>query len=593
MAVRAILAGTPLILATAVAPAASATSSTTPAGPTLSPIPISLYAEEDPFVINISTDYETQQLEKTYGLKFNFDTVPDSDVDAKQQILLASGDYPDAIFAGDISPSEDETYGSEGLFIPLNNLLKQYAPNVWSQIQSQPGLKAQITTPSGKIYALPSYNYCYHCWYSYNYFINVKYLQDYGLSMPTTTAQFAHVMQVFEQHGLVPITGNDIADGGYHPDPVTFLMNAFIPFNGGLDSTTSNFFDINNGKLEFVPSQPGWEAGLEYIHSLYAQGDIPEADFTQEPDAVLSLVQDHKVGVCPAGVAAACLDNYPTPASEFQDWLPIPPLKGPQGVQSVAWTGEGQLGDLDFAITNHASKEQVIRLLKLVNFTYSPQGSFTTGWGPEGKNWSAAKPGQDGIIDQQANWVLTNSFMGVGPTGRQNLGWGWGNWGPVSDGYQWRMLTAPPPGGAFSPNGINVLNDLFERIPMAGHEPAEQLPPNLWVSPSQSETFSTEQANIDNYVTQNTYAFITGTQSLSSGWKSYIGGLKGLGLSNYVSLAQAALNAGGGPVNAHVSAYSEDPATVKYLISLGPVPAMTKKYMAEEGFPASDFAASK
>ena len=70
LAVRAILAGTPLILATAVAPAASATSSTTPAGPTLSPIPISLYAEENPFVINISTDYETQQLEKTYGLKF-------------------------------------------------------------------------------------------------------------------------------------------------------------------------------------------------------------------------------------------------------------------------------------------------------------------------------------------------------------------------------------------------------------------------------------------------------------------------------------------------------------------------------------------
>ncbi len=147
------------------------------------------------------------------------------------------------------------------------------------------------------------------------------------------------------------------------------------------------------------------------------------------------------------------------------------------------------------------------------------------------------------------------------------------------------MLTAPPPGGAFSANGINVLNDLFERIPMAGHEPVQQLPPNLWVSPAQSETFSTEQANIDNYVTQNTYAFITGTQSISSGWKSYISGLKGLGLSNYVSLAQAALNSGGGPVNAHVSAYSEDPATVKYLISLGPVPALTKKYMLEEGFP--------
>jgi hypothetical protein len=146
------------------------------------------------------------------------------------------------------------------------------------------------------------------------------------------------------------------------------------------------------------------------------------------------------------------------------------------------------------------------------------------------------------------------------------------------------MLTAPAPRGAFSANGINILNDFFQRIPVAGHEPAEQLPPNLRVSPSQSETFSTEQANIDNYVTQNTCAFFPGTPSISSGWKSDITGLKGLELSTYVSLTQTAFNAGAGRVNAYVSAYSEDTATVKYLVSLGPVPAMTEKYMEERGF---------
>jgi hypothetical protein len=51
-----------------------------------------------------------------------------------------------------------------------------------------------------------------------------------------------------------------------------------------------------------------------------------------------------------------------------------------------------------------------------------------------------------------------------------------------------------------------------------------------------------------------------------------------------VSLTQTAFNAGAGRVNAYVSAYSEDTATVKYLVSLGPVPAMTEKYMEERGF---------
>lgn len=248
--------------------------------------------------------------------------------------------------------------------MPLNSLLQKYAPNVWHTITSDPSYKQLVTAPDGNIYGLPLYNYCFHCFWDYNYYINVGLLNKYGLSMPRTTAQFANVLAVFKQHGVTaPLTGSatgmisGTSASGYDTDVITFLMNSFIPFDGtvpqGLNGAAGEpYFDINGSNVVFAPAQQGWRSGLEYLHQLYAAGDFSNTVFTQQDTQVENLIAKNEVGVVPNGAIQTIIPNYGLPGSHYQDWAPLAPLTGPSGARYAAFGGVPAGGGAIFAITN-------------------------------------------------------------------------------------------------------------------------------------------------------------------------------------------------------------------------------------------------
>ena len=75
-----------------------------------------------------------------------------------------------------------------------------------------------------------------------------------------------------------------------------------------------------------------------------------------------------------------------------------------------------------------------------------------------------------------------------------------------------------------------------------GHEDKSQIYPTwkVWPDPAKATQVATQQTNIDNYVTQNALAFITGSKNIDTDWDSYVKGFDGLGLKDYLSTLQAA-----------------------------------------------------
>jgi len=173
----------------------------------------------------------TNYLERKFNVTLSFDLAPGSSLSTKESLLLASGSYPPVIWDGTFSHAEIEKYSSEGILVPLNKLIAEYAPNVEKALKTVPGYKQYVTSPNGEIYSLPAYNYCYHCNWPWLMYINIKYLNEFGLQMPRTTSQFEHVLEVFKAHGLVPLSGANTKDA-YDSNPIPYLMNAFVPWNG-------------------------------------------------------------------------------------------------------------------------------------------------------------------------------------------------------------------------------------------------------------------------------------------------------------------------------------------------------------------------
>ena len=109
----------------------------------------------------------------------------------KRQISLASGDYPDLYmlipWVDQFTPTELLKLGNQGVVVPLNELIDQYAPNIKKALDAEPEWKAMATAPDGKIYGMPQWVDCYHCSYQGKLWMNTTWLKKLGLEQPKTT----------------------------------------------------------------------------------------------------------------------------------------------------------------------------------------------------------------------------------------------------------------------------------------------------------------------------------------------------------------------------------------------------------------------
>ena len=72
----------------------------------------------------------------------------------KFNLILASGDLPDILIPhGSITAQQVFLHGSNGTFLPLNDLIDQRMPSLKQRLNEAPSIKARLTMPDGNIYA--------------------------------------------------------------------------------------------------------------------------------------------------------------------------------------------------------------------------------------------------------------------------------------------------------------------------------------------------------------------------------------------------------------------------------------------------------
>ncbi len=497
------------------------------------PVAVSLFTHAPTNLIDLKTNWFTKYAEKTFNLDIKWVEAPASDFQSKQSLLLASGNYPDMFWAGQFNTADIQKYAKQGVLQPIKQeLIQKYAPNVWKAIQEDQSIHNIAVAPDGNIYGLPSYNYCQHCYFSSKFWINTKLLNQYNLQMPTTTNEFEHVLQVFKDNGLIPLSGS-VRTSGWHGNPITFLMNAFA-YN--VDNNNANdYIYLQDGKVTFSAITSEWRQGLQYMHDLYKKGLIDPQAFSQKIDGLMQEVSQNKVAVVPYGYSAGFL-NGGTANPEYKYWETIPPLKGPNGAHFAAYYGNGY-DSLAFVVTNKAKEEQIINVLKLINYIYTPEGQETMNFGQEGKFWKKAGPGEKGLDGIQALFI-TDSPKFYSGDAKQNEGWD--QMGPIYQSKIFRngFVLARP---IFAPDGLesNLLYQTMKNY--VGNQPKEVYPAASWIKPEDTDQYGLYRTNINKFVQEWMVSFIVGDKSLDKDWNSYVQGVQNLGLKNYLEMAQKAM----------------------------------------------------
>src|SRR5215217_5149042 len=199
------------------------------------PVKITVFAPQGEDV-DLATNSLTKELEQKFNIQFTWQTTTYDAGPAKEkrQISLASGDYPDLYllipWVDQFTQADLLKYSKQGVVVPLNDLIKQYGPNIQAALDKNPDYKAMATAPDGKIYGLPQWVDCFHCSYQAKLWMNSAWLKKLGLQQPTTTDEMKAVLTAFKTKDP---NGNGKADevplsADVRDVLIPYFMNSFI-----------------------------------------------------------------------------------------------------------------------------------------------------------------------------------------------------------------------------------------------------------------------------------------------------------------------------------------------------------------------------
>lgn len=493
---------------------------------------------------NMASNTTTKFVSDKFKIEFRwqpttFDAGPAKE---KRQISLASGDYPDLFFlipwVDGFGQAEVQKLGTQGVAVPLEGLIKEHAPNIQKALDSNQTLMEMATAPDGHIYAMPQWADCYHCSYPDKLWINSAWLKKLGLQLPKTTEDLRKVLQAFKTQDPngngkadeVPMT-TDVQDSSL----IAYLMGAFAYDPVGANNGVRSLLTLDGGKVVTPVDDPAFREGLKYIRSLYADGLIDPASFTQNAEALQAIGNDPKavlIGSSPVlwpGIFVQLGSND----GRDKQYDAVPPLTGPDGKNYSGLNRPTSTG-YTFMLTNKSSKEAQVAAVKMLDYIYTDEGQLRIWGGPEGVGWDKPAAG-DIALDENAKPMYKPR-----PGDKVPPNTAWGALAQYNNTLAFRNAQVVPK-DIYTEAGLE--RRLFEATKMyEGHEDKAQYFPvaQVWVDPSASAEIATLKTNLDSYVTQGQLAFITGKKNIDTEWDAWVQGLDGVGMKRYLELYQKA-----------------------------------------------------
>lgn len=464
------------------------------------PIEITMVGQKVPNQAEFNDMSSMKEYEKSTNIKVDFQTVPFNGWEEKKNILLSGGDVPDAFFKSQLSNADIVNYGGQGVLIPLNDLIEEYAPNVQAMFEEFPEVKRTLTAPDGNIYTLPQIsnylaNRIYQGW------INKAWLDELGLDVPETTDEYFEALKAFRDEDP---NGNGKADEiGFSSGSPTNIRKMF---NGSFGVATaganSNNFDLDkDGNVRFYPIADGYKDMLEYINKLYKE-DLIDPEYFMGTAEWEANGEKGVVGTFMAG-------NSLSIGSYVDDYVAVGALEGPNGDKAYNQFNPTvqQIGT--FAITH--KNEYPAETMRWIDHFYGEEGARLIRLGVEGITYEETEDGELEYIEG----VEVNDHIMYGGGSQPYI---------VFEEHVLSLKRHPLP--------------VEEAEAMKEYLPEDPWPPFLFTSEEQDKIDGI-QTDLDTFVDEMAVKFIVGDKPFSE-WDDYVSIIEKMGVEDYLEVVEAA-----------------------------------------------------
>lgn len=456
-----------------------------------------------------------QELEAKTNVNVNWNMSAKEGWAEKKSLLFAGNDLPDAFYGFEnLTDVEIVKYAAQGMFIPLNDLIDEYAPNFKHVLDLNPAYRAQITAPDGNIYALPSITELSPTTHS-KFFLNKTWLDKLGLPVPETLEDFEKTLQAFRD--------NDMNGNGSKDDEIPFTFRAkdirqqnLAPLFGSfgqLDDFTH--FVVEDGKVVYTAMTEPYREAIKYFNGLYSKGLLDKEGFTHDANVYVAKIQD------PGKICGGFLgwSRNSTGGPNKDDYVAIAPLKSADGKQVWKPVDSQITSKGSFAITKKATNPEII--MRWIDESYEPEASLQIDQGLIGVTLEKTPEGRYKYLPMPEGKMLADQIH---------------DFGPGTDGVS-AVITEIS-------DKLDLNENLIERAELDEFYAPYNVPltdvfPNVLFTMEEVESLAVLKTDIEAYVEKNYAGWISGG-TIDKDWDAYIAKLGEMKVEDYIKIHQQA-----------------------------------------------------
>jgi putative aldouronate transport system substrate-binding protein len=450
-----------------------------------------------------------QQLERDSNVDIVWEVKSSSDWNEQKSLLFASRDMPD-IAIGNQTFNTTDISSNRDYFIPLDDLIDKYMPNLKAAFAETPELRRACTAPDGKIYSLPARLPARPITRNMT-IINKVWLDRLGLAEPQTLDDLYNVLKAFKERD---------ANGNGNPNdeiPYTdgYKVDFLTPF-GVLDCNELNLM-VKDGKVVDIRAIPEYRDGIAYMARLYADGLLDPEMFTQDDTMRNGKYQN-------PGVSRVGMSYQWTPDAVFGGWsgeyVAIAPLIGPDGKRYAQGDPNGvwAISGNEMSITTFCKYPEVAA--RWADQFYTNEATIQNFWGAIG---TVIKANSDGTYELNSPpagtsadaWYWEQSLRDFGP-------------GYASPAFESNLKLNPESGDGFKLE-IDKLSKEYVTTPF----------PRIPYTVEELDELAILSSDITSYMDRSRSKWIT-EGGIAAEWDAYMTQLNRMGLDRYLAIHEDA-----------------------------------------------------
>ena len=448
--------------------------------------------------------------------------VEDQFVDKRNLALAKKDSLPDILFNAEMNNVDLLKYAKQGVIVPVEDLIDSYMPNLQKVLTECPEYRKLITAPDGHIYSFP--------WIEQlgvgkeaiqaiggMPYINQKWLDDLGLPMPETTEDLKNVLIAFRDskpcgtENVIPMSCR--VNGGN--EDLGFILGAF-----GYGDNPDHIMVDDDGKVVYSVTDEGYKEGISWLHELQEENLIDPEAYTQDYATYTAKGKNGQYGLF-FGWDQASIVSAP------QDYVPLPALKGPEGiVNAVRQSGSADGGfQAGRCVLTSACVNQELAA-KWIDLMYDPLQSIQNNWGTYGEE------GKSNIFELKEDNTLSHlEIVGESPYDvrvQQMVA------GPLAvlNSYYGKYTTCPP-------DALERMDNVKSYVDSMKYE---MVYPNIFMSEEDATSVARYETDIKQYAEQKKADWIL-NGGVDEQWEDYMQKLDELGLGEYIEIKQKYLDA--------------------------------------------------